>query len=584
MSMLDLLGLNRIFKAGTEVKPTRKILNFIGDGVTITDDEANKRTNITIDGGGGSGDGTVTGPETSTAGHVATYAGADGTELADGGVALADLATEQYVTDAIAAIPGGGTSDDITNESDVDGASVTEALDDLLAQLDALDPAVVAYHGWNQGGSVPVGPTVFTDVIGFLSGGAYSDGVAQGIARSGSSFTVSEGGTYYVQVTLNSYTVQTTGVLRCQKNGVTAIAASNYTEAGNGGVSQTRVINMHGLVQCNAGDVLRVQYANQSTAGGTFGSVTVDGQANRNLNITIYRVTATPAKPQIITVEGEWRRVVDTNFTQLPTAATPDGQVIIEGVKYQVSNNARASAFGIVNGTGWRAQCNASQSANYFLDASTGPVIAIKLRDICPDFVMGQSELRMWCLAGTNGNQNHENATFGFALYPWQGGTANLNWYAVLAFGAYDSLNPHNGIICGHGTTATPRVDKDLTAVTIANDPTRSVWGVHMRDVGNINFYTRSMPASVDNALANDAVTPFDQLSLRAQLKHSGVNNVNTGSQYQNNGVQALHDPIADWRVATADDVQLLIMAVSNYNTTAHMLATLKRLVVEYKP
>lgn len=52
-TLLDLLGLNRIFQAGAEIKPTRKVLNFLG-AVTVEDDPLNDRTNITI-GSGGSG-------------------------------------------------------------------------------------------------------------------------------------------------------------------------------------------------------------------------------------------------------------------------------------------------------------------------------------------------------------------------------------------------------------------------------------------------------------------------------------------------------------------------------------------------
>lgn len=51
-NFLDFLALNRIFASGTELL-TRKILNFTGAGVTVSDDPTNKRTNIAVDGGGG---------------------------------------------------------------------------------------------------------------------------------------------------------------------------------------------------------------------------------------------------------------------------------------------------------------------------------------------------------------------------------------------------------------------------------------------------------------------------------------------------------------------------------------------------
>lgn len=103
MSALDLLGLNRIFKGTVESRPTRKILRFLGGSVSVADNPALNSTDITIQGGTGLGN--VTGPDPSVPGNVPTLANADGTLLADSGVALADLATEEYVDDAIAAQP-----------------------------------------------------------------------------------------------------------------------------------------------------------------------------------------------------------------------------------------------------------------------------------------------------------------------------------------------------------------------------------------------------------------------------------------------------------------------------------------------
>lgn len=138
MSLLDLLGVNRIFKAGKPVDPTRKILNFIGD-VTIVDNPGSLRTDITIGagGGGGGGEGTVVGPDTSTAGNVTTWNSADGTTLADSGLALADVATEAYVDAAVSAVPGtplvpAGQSSGVgvTSTTGTTGAATTAARSD----------------------------------------------------------------------------------------------------------------------------------------------------------------------------------------------------------------------------------------------------------------------------------------------------------------------------------------------------------------------------------------------------------------------------------------------------------------------
>lgn len=54
MSLLDLLGITRIYKDGVEAL-TRKAINFTGS-VTVTDDPINGRTNVAIGGGGGGGE------------------------------------------------------------------------------------------------------------------------------------------------------------------------------------------------------------------------------------------------------------------------------------------------------------------------------------------------------------------------------------------------------------------------------------------------------------------------------------------------------------------------------------------------
>jgi hypothetical protein len=98
MSLLDLIGLNRIFKAGTPVDPTRKILNFIGD-VTVVDNPGSLRTDITIGAGGGGGGG------------------------------------------------GATSSDDVSNESAAAGATVTDALTGLDSRADTTASTLTAYDG-----------------------------------------------------------------------------------------------------------------------------------------------------------------------------------------------------------------------------------------------------------------------------------------------------------------------------------------------------------------------------------------------------------------------------------------------------
>lgn len=351
-------------------------------------------------------------------------------------------------------------------------------------------------------------------------------------------------------------------------------SAATVTKLQGRTVATTAPTDGQGLVWDNTAGNWKPATIPDTTVAGVTADMTghVDGQVLTFVSGSI--------KPSTPSTTG-WTKVVDTNFTQLGTISLgTDGQYTINGNPYQIRNNARATSFGI-SSSGLVIQCNTQSSANYFLDASTGPQVAIKLKDIAPNFVLGQSQVRMWCLAGSNGNSNHENCGFGAALYPWGGdGTSNTkNWYSMLAYGAYDSINPHNGIIVGHasGQSATSRTDKDLTSVTVANDPTRSIWGYHFRDVGTYNFYYKSLgTGGVSDTLANSSVANFQDLTLCAQVGPT------PGSTYTINGAQTINDP-TQWWVGKVDDIQLLILSVSTYNTLGHMIATLKRLVIEVK-
>jgi hypothetical protein len=142
MSMLDLLGLQRILHNGIELF-RRKRINFVGG--TVVEDAATDTLHVTLgEGGGGGGTGTVTGPESSSAGNVATWAGTGGTALEDSGIALADLATEAYVDGALDAFSTG--SSDVTNGSTASGSTVTAALDGHETRIDVLEAVLPA--GW----------------------------------------------------------------------------------------------------------------------------------------------------------------------------------------------------------------------------------------------------------------------------------------------------------------------------------------------------------------------------------------------------------------------------------------------------
>lgn len=173
MSLLDLLGLNRILWNGAPVNPTRKDLNFQGDGVIVEDDAVNARTNVTISGSGGGGEG----------GAVSSVFGRVGAVVA---------AASDYVASLIG------------NDSGVAGATVREALEalaagdaDTLAAAKAYTDAEIAALQSGEGEWITAVDLNFTELASqTIANGAVSlGGVAFTAANAGNadSFAVVHG-------------------------------------------------------------------------------------------------------------------------------------------------------------------------------------------------------------------------------------------------------------------------------------------------------------------------------------------------------------------------------------------------------
>ncbi len=523
---------------------------------------------------------------------------------------------------------GGSTSDDISNESTAPGATVTDALDDhedriqdleaggggsfsitptpvvdgnlvelegtggttgkdsgisaasvaaALATVAGISSQVVYKGSLTSPGTLTYASNVWSNLISAVTGGTFVDETQSGITRSGTNFTVFVAGWYNFAVMCPAYSAGTPplSALRIKVNGT--VVDSKITYPGTT-TAQTAEMNIISNVLLAAADVVSFEYAHAIGAPSfTITNNQVTGANVKLLSISIIRIGAS-TQPVASSTAGGWQRVVDTNFTQLAPQTLGDGANTIAGIPYTLGNISSAADYARVDSTGLTVKVNAVNGGNHFLDASTTPTVKIRLRDIAPDFVLGESKLRMWAQYGSNGNANHENVGFGLTRRPWNGGVGT-NWYYIWAVGAYDSLNPHNGIIVGRGTSVAGRVDRDFTSVTPANNPATSFWGISFRDFDDMSFYTRT--ASPADNVATDTANKFSQMTLRAQMR--GASAIVSGGQtvFGNQVLTPITDQSAVMTTMNADDIDISILSLSTYNTAAHLIATMKRLVIE---
>ena len=429
MSVLDLLGLNRIFKGGTEVKPTRKILNFIGDGVTITDNPGQKRTDITFAGGGGGGEGTITGPGTATPGHVTVW-GADETEIADGGVALADLATDADVATAV---------DGLASE-----AWVTDAIED--AELAAESGIVVAVYSGHGNKSISNLATTWTDIHVAANNG-WVDDLTINTSRSGSEVTVTRAGVYLVNFSMSWFGSGCFVNLRVRVNGTTKLGNSTYGGT-LGSVNPSVFIN--GPISLQAGDVVRFQYCNSASgSAGYTQSADVNGESNLWIaavhltrvagntlsddpdGISISedgRITGVSApsadsdadtkgarNAAIAAGPGAWKNYADFNFTQMSAQSFPTaGDVTINGITFQAGNvGTGAQSMAIEAGSGLVFRATSTTNTYWYGSGHAAAYLGIDL-DRLPNFLLDASEVRIFAeMYLTVGTANYATACFG---------------------------------------------------------------------------------------------------------------------------------------------------------------------------
>jgi hypothetical protein len=577
--MLDLLGVTRIFRNGVE-QLTRKAINFVGTGVIVTDDPANNRINVEIDGGGGgTGDGTVTGPETSTVGHVATFGSTDGTELADGAVALADLATKAYVDAHVPAGAGdvvgpssavddrlaafNGTTGKLIEDSGISAADVAT----FLASVTSSAPIIYQGHFTD-----PWGPRSTTNTYEQID--TYTtivdDIVSGGIVRTAhTTFTVPRTGFYRAYVAVNEYGYALFRCLRVRKNGVTVLSQNTFTGAST---SETAETPLYGMFAANAGDSISFEVlGNTASPGWAIGSL--GGELCHIGNLSLEYVQAPRLVSQAAPAASPWIRVADVNFTQAAARAfTGNGATVIDGLTWTLENIASVASLAIdANGLRWT--CNAVNSERYPQDPSNATCLKVKLADACPGFILGSSRLRMFWQGYSNGNANHEVLRCGLDRDPFSSGLGQNIPAWVWNIGAFDNVAPHRGVYSiVNGPSGFKRYDLDYTAKT-PNDSTL-LYGIELRDLGEIDFFYGAT-AAVDTD-SNDVAFAGSNIKLGASLRTpSGVST-------------AFADPvIADYETAyNIKSAADLAISLSGYtvNTAAHAVHTLKRMRIEYIP
>lgn len=430
MSLLDLIGLNRIFKSGTPVDPTRKVLNFIGDGVTIVDNPGQNRTDITIT--SSAADGTVIGPNTSVAGNVAAWAGTDGTELADTGVAIADLATETYVDDAIALLPVGGDvvgpadsadneiaryhgtggktiqrsapqiADDgritgVTNPTGTQDADTKAARDTAIAAaVAALTSSTAQYKGGSYTpNELRYVSGAWTGLVSAVFSGTWTDEVQNAITRSGENFTVTKPGLYAIDLCVPSFTSGAPPLhgLRVLVNGVqSSLSGLDY---GGAAVGTTSDAGLRGFLSLGAGDVVSFQYINitGTTVFGPFTNGQMGGSNVKSLRVEMALIGGAVG-PRGLPGAGGWQTYCDFNFTQMAAQTIGSGVNVIDGVQMRADNVVNATTFAIVAGTGLYLK-NTTTGSIFYYSGRTAPLLYVDLPVDIPGWIPDVSEVRI---------------------------------------------------------------------------------------------------------------------------------------------------------------------------------------------
>lgn len=260
------------------------------------------------------------------------------------------------------------------------------------------------------------------------------------------------------------------------------------------------------------------------------------------------------------TVAGGWVTVLDTNFTQASPRTLADGAVVIDGATFTAQNFASGADSVVISSAGLVFTNNGTSTARSPSGVDSAPALKVKLSDLIPGYVHGQTQVRVMLQGSSNGNANHEVLVMGFDHDPWTTVANESTWH--WQSGAYDSVNPHIGVVCTQGTAAANRADYNDTA----NSP--NCLGIVMRGGMEFDFYSHTTSAADTDP--NESAVAFKGSKLRTHLR-----NPTSSASY----TMQMDEPHA---IATGNDIVFAVASASN-NTAHHLVSTVKRLRIEYK-
>jgi hypothetical protein len=195
----------------------------------------------------------------------------------------------------------------------INAAARLEALEavNVAARLTALEGASPAgavstprYEGQTTS-QIDLTATTWTALLAALVGGAWSDPIAQGISRAGSTFTAAEAGSYYFHASVSQYQGSGAAYLQLRlrrADGTTALQRNGYAVVG-----QLTDFQLSGVVELAAGESVTLQYVGGS--GFSVSPGTTDGEPRINARVTLFRlagapVESAPAVPAVCAYRG----------------------------------------------------------------------------------------------------------------------------------------------------------------------------------------------------------------------------------------------------------------------------------------
>lgn len=128
--------------------------------------------------------------------------------------------------------------------------------------------------------------TTWSDIHNILT---ITDTTTVNISRSGSTFTVTDAGVYVIDLNLGAYNSAGNDYMsvRILSGGSTVQTMQFYSESGS---ARTAAVSVHAVLSLAAGGTFSLQYAVSATWN-AFGPVTIDSEAGRSANITVYRIS-----------------------------------------------------------------------------------------------------------------------------------------------------------------------------------------------------------------------------------------------------------------------------------------------------